>query len=139
MNPLRFAVFAGIAGVALWGLFRLLDNLSEPGLLRTQKATVIKGCDKPDSDEARTVCPQLQCQKALIDGKQVPYTLHFTVSVDQIAGAVRFVGGSIVERAPDDKEGWYACVLENGKVAAAKVLDGVAFGTLAGQQGGWQL
>ena len=72
MLSLRLVIFAALFGVALWGLFSLLDNLREPELLRSAKAIVVKGCDPIESAEAQQLCPQLFCQKFLLDGRAVP-------------------------------------------------------------------
>lgn len=138
MLSLRSVIFAALGAVALWGLFELLDTLREPGLLRTEKATVIKGCESLDSDATRTVCPQLFCQKAVIDTKLVPYTTRFAVTVDKNDGtAVRLIGGDI-ERAPNDQGACFVCVMENNKVAAVKVTNRTTLDELAEQSGGWK-
>lgn len=138
MLSLRSVVFAAVGAVALWGLFELLDTLREPGLLRTEKAAVIKGCEALDSDETRAVCPQLFCQKAVIDTKLVPYTTRFAVTVDKNDGAARLIGGHIGERAPDDPAAYFVCVMDNNKVAAAKMTNRATLDALAEQAGGWK-
>ncbi|WP_161828992.1 hypothetical protein, partial [Steroidobacter agaridevorans] len=63
MLPLRLAIFAGVFGIALSGLFWLLGNLEEPELLRSKKMVVVKGCDPIEGEDAARICPQLFCQK----------------------------------------------------------------------------
>lgn len=137
MLSLRFVVFAGIGAVALWGLFELLDTLGEPGLLRTEKATVVKGCEALDSDETRALCPQLFCQKAVIETRQAPYTTRFAVTVDKKDGAARLIGGDIGDRAPNDPGACFVCVMEMDKVVAVKVTNRATLDELAEQDGGW--
>jgi hypothetical protein len=63
---LRLAIFAGLFGIALWGLFSLLDNLREPKLL---------------------------CQKVLVDKHGVPARSVFKVTSDTRNGAEHLIGG----------------------------------------------
>ena len=86
MLSLRLTIFAALFGIALWGLFSLLDTLREPELLRSEKSIVVKGCDPMDSAEAQQLCPQLFCQKFLLDGRGVPLRSVFKVTVDTRAG-----------------------------------------------------
>jgi hypothetical protein len=65
---LRFVIFAGVFGIALWGLFSLLDNLREPKLL---------------------------CQKFLVDKRTVPARSVFKVTVDTQTGEERVIGGVV--------------------------------------------
>ena len=96
MLSLRIIIVAGIAGIAFWGLFQLLDNLSEPGLLRTERAIIVKGCESLDKHaDASRLCPQFLCQKAVIDRKLVPRDAHFTMDVDEAVEGQRFVGGTV--------------------------------------------
>jgi hypothetical protein len=83
MHPVRVGVVAGLCAISLWGLFSLLDSLSEPGLLRTDKAAVVKGCESLDSQKARDQCPAFFCQKALIDAKIMPLTGRFQLTLDE--------------------------------------------------------
>lgn len=140
MLSLRFAIVIAAAGLCLWGLFSLLDTLREPGLLQAEKATVIKGCEQLDSDEQRSVCPQLFCQKAVIDAGLVPRRTRFAVSVDEEDGAGgRLIGGSISNRDADDPEGSFACVLEDATVVAVRIMDEMTLTSLAEQSGDWSL
>ena len=83
MHPARLGVVAGLSAISLWGLFSLLDSLNEPGLLRTDKAAVVKGCDSMESQQAREECPAFFCQKALIDAKVMPLTGRFELTLDE--------------------------------------------------------
>jgi hypothetical protein len=136
MNPLRLALVAGVCGVALWGLFSLLDNLRKPELLRTQKVIVIKGCEPMESDEARRVCPQLLCEKALLDSKAVERDAHFEISVDRAAATLQLIGGRARGRLSG---GSFACLLDNRKIVTARVLDSASLESLAAQSGDWSL
>ena len=84
MLPIRLGVVAGIAAVSLWGLFSLLDSLKEPGLLRTEKATVVKGCESPESDAERDQCASFFCQKALLDAKLMPLDAKFELMSNEL-------------------------------------------------------
>jgi hypothetical protein len=134
MLPLRLAIFAAIFGIALSGLFWLLGNLSEPELLRSKKAVVIKGCDPIEDDDAARLCPQLFCQKYLLDTKAVALRYRFDVTVDQRSGAQHLIGGVakpyIVGKGnfPDVN---FACVLENGNVVSGRTLGASELNALA--------
>lgn len=96
MLSLRMAIVAGIAGICFWGLFQLLDNLREPGLLRTTKAVAVKGCASlDDHKDAPRLCPQYICEKALIDRKLVPLDAQFTITRDETSDGERIVEGMI--------------------------------------------
>jgi hypothetical protein len=140
MLSFRLVIVTAAAGVALWGLFSLLDTLREPGLLRTDKSTAIKGCELLDSAETRTVCPQLFCQKAVIEARLVSYKTRFAVTVDKEDGeGNRLIGGTMSGRAPDDPAACFACVLENSRVVAVKVTSRAELTNLASQDGEWEL
>jgi len=129
---LRLVIFAALAGVALWGLFSLLDNLREPELLRSPKAIVIKGCEPMESDDARRLCPQLICQKALLDARLFPLRAQFEITVDRRTASRQFFGG--VARANGSKEaGRFACVLEHNKATLARAVDPEDLDALANQ------
>lgn len=118
MLSLRMIIVAGIAGIALWGLFNLLDNLKEPGLIRTDKAVAVKGCDTLDAHpDAPRLCPQLLCQKALIDRKLANVRAQFKVTVDQPHGDDRLVGGELL-----GADRHFACTLRQLQVLQAHVL-----------------
>ncbi len=115
MLPIRLGIFTGVAALCLWGLFSLLDSLKEPGLLRTEKAIVVKGCDSPDSDEARQLCPALFCQKALLDARVVPLQATFQMQIDATTeDGQRLLAG--IARTNDVTE-HVACELSGAKVS----------------------
>jgi hypothetical protein len=113
---LRLAIFAALFGIALWGLFALLGNLREPQLLRSAKAIVVKGCEPMESEQARTLCPQLFCQKFLLDTRGLPRRSVFKVTVDTRSGPEHTIGG-VVEGQP------FTCLLHDGKVVDAQLVD----------------
>ncbi len=131
-------IFAAVSGIALWGLFSLLDNLREPELLRSAKAIVVKGCDPIDSDQARQLCPQLFCQKFLLDGRSVPMRSVFKVTVDTQAGKEQLIGG-VVQSAAADSDQHFACTLSGRKVTAGGLVDSAQFEELAAQSDSWSL
>jgi hypothetical protein len=139
MLTVRLAVTTAIAGVCLWGLFSLLDTLQEPALLRTEKATVVKGCDPIESDEAVRLCPQLLCQKALLDGNALPggTRLTITADIDSVDKTQRLVGGNTF--APNTASQSFACVYAAGKVTESTLLTDSRLAELTGQAGPWQL
>jgi hypothetical protein len=134
---LRLAIFAGLFAVALWGLFSLLDNLREPELLRSAKAVVVKGCEPIESDEARRLCPQLLCQKALLDARVFPLRSTFQISVEKTYGAQQLIGGTAHAAAESAND--FACVLERNRVVSARVTGPAELATLAEQTDGWTL
>lgn len=98
MHPVRVGVVAGLCAISLWGLFSLLDSLSEPGLLRTDKAVVVKGCDSLESPKAREQCPAFFCQKALIDANIMPLTGRFQLTLDETyEGNERLIEGRVTD------------------------------------------
>jgi hypothetical protein len=134
MLPLRLAIFAAIFGIALSGLFWLLGNLSEPELLRSKKAVVIKGCDPIETDDAARLCPQLYCQKYLLDTKAVALRYRFDVTVDQRSGAEHLIGGvakPYVAGKGNYPDVNFACVLENQRVVAGRTVSASELQALA--------
>jgi hypothetical protein len=132
MMPFRLGIFAGVAALCLWGLFSLLDSLQEPGLLRTEKATVVKGCDPIESDQAREQCPALFCQKALLDAKLVPLDATFAITVDQAyEGNERLLAGTAQAASIS---AYFSCDLTNMKVTKVQQLDAEAFDELSNPQ-----
>ena len=138
MLPLRLVIFAALFGIALWGLFALLDNLREPQLLRSDKSIAVKGCDPLDSAQAQTLCPQLFCQKALLEGRSVPLRAVFKVTVDTRAGNEHLIGG-VVQSGSADSDRRFACILHDHKVTAAGLVDGSHLEALAAQPASWSL
>ena len=135
MLPLRLIIVLSLFGVALWGLFSLLENLREPELLRSTKAVVVKGCDPPESEDAQRVCPQLLCQKALLDARLLPIKTDFSVTIDTRAGTQQLIGGSA--HSGDAEDASFACILERGKPVNADVVDEIQLQELASQPGDW--
>lgn len=141
MLPLRLTIFAAVFGIALSGLFWLLGNLSEPELLRSKKAVVVKGCDPVEDDTAARLCPQLFCQKFLLDTRAVELRYRFTVTVDQLSGSQHFVGGvakPFVARPGDPPELTFACLLESAAVVAGRVLTPAQLQELSTQPTAWR-
>jgi len=127
MLPLRLAIFAGVFGIALSGLFWLLGNLDEPELLRSKKAVVVKGCDPIEGEVAARVCPQLFCQKHLLDTRVFELRYRFTVTVDRRSGRGHLIGGTarpFVAKPGDGpaSERSFLCVLEGGRVVESRSL-----------------
>lgn len=122
MLPLRLAIFAALFGIALWGLFSLLDNLREPELLRSRKAIFLKGCDSLESDQAKLLCPQLLCQKYMLEKRGLPLRSVFKVTVDKRAGSEQLIGG-VVRAGAADSDQRFACVLHDQKVAGGGVVN----------------
>ena len=134
MLPLRLAIFAAVFGIALSGLFWLLGNLSEPELLRSKKAVVVKGCDPIDNEDAARICPQLFCQKYLLDTKAVPLRYRFDVTVDHHSGAQHLIGGvakPFIAGKGNDPDVNFACVLENQKVVTGRTVAAAELEALA--------
>lgn len=134
MLSLRLAIFAGVFGITLSGLFWLLGNLGEPELLRSKKAVVVKGCDPIENEDAARICPQLFCQKYLLDTKAVSLRYRFEVTVDQRSGAEHLIGGfakPFIAGKGNDPEVNFACLLESGKVTAGRTVDAAELKALA--------
>ena len=138
MLPLRLAIFAALFGIALWGLFSLLDNLREPQLLRSEKSILVKGCEPMESEQAQRLCPQLFCQKFLLDGRSLPLRSVFKVTVDSKAGDEHLIGG-VVRTGAADSDQRFACILHGRTVAAGRVVDGHHLDALAAQPANWSL
>src|SRR4051794_19525327 len=136
MNPLRLALVACVAGISLWGLFSLLDNLRKPELLRTQKIFVVKGCEPMESAEARHLCPHLLCEKALLETKTVDRSTQFQITIDRSSGTLQLIGGRVQSAGA---EGPFACLLDNHKVIVARLADATLLESLAAQDGNWSL
>jgi len=135
---LRLIIFAALSGIALWGLFSLLDNLREPELLRSTKALVVKGCDPIESTQAQQVCPQLFCQKFLLEKRDLPLRSVFNVTVDTKAGNEHLIGG-IVQTGSADTDQRFACLLRDQKIADGQIVEGAHLEELAAQPANWSL
>jgi hypothetical protein len=135
---LRLLIFATLFGIALWGLFSLLENLREPELLRSTKAIVVKGCDPIESTRAQQVCPQLYCQKFLLDKRGLPLRSVFNVTVDTRAGNEHLIGG-VVQTGSADTDQRFACLLLDRKIADGQIVEGAHLEALAAQPANWSL
>lgn len=125
MLSIRLAVVTAIAGLCLWGLFSLLDNLSEPGLLRTAKAVVVKGCEAPRASD-RDLCAQLRCEKSLLEQRRVPLRARF--AIERPSG--RWIGGRVLDARGQQVLGYFACEQQAGTIAPAQWLDAQQFQAL---------
>jgi hypothetical protein len=138
MLPLRLAIFAAVFGIALSGLFWLLGNLSEPELLRSRKAVVVKGCDPIESEDAARICPQLFCQKFLLDTRAFELRYRFEVTVDKRSGPQHLIGGMgkpfMAKSGPARS---FACVLEGNNVISGRALPDAELAQLA-EQNSWR-
>jgi hypothetical protein len=139
MLTFRFVLAATAAGVCLWAVFSLLDALSDPGQLRPETGAAIRGCELLDNEETRSVCPQLFCQQAVIETKQVSYKSRFAVTVDKEEGTKRLIGGNVSNKAPTDPSASFICVLENTRIVSVKVTNRAGLEQLAAQSGDWSL
>lgn len=142
MLSLRMILFSIAAGICLWGLFNLLDNLKQPKLLRTPKVIVVKGCEPAESAEAVRLCPQLYCQKALLEAKVLPLQARFTVTLDRTSQAthpsVHLIAGTVGSGAPGGGP-QFACLLDKHRVIAHRLLAAGELAGLAQQSSGWTL
>jgi hypothetical protein len=125
MLSVRLAVVTAIAGLCLWGLFSLLDNLQAPGLLRTEKAVVLKGCDEPHASE-RDLCAQLRCQKSVLEQRRVPLRARF--QVERPSG--RWIGGHAMDARGQSVLGYFACEQHAGRIGPAQWLTREQFDAL---------
>jgi hypothetical protein len=136
--PLRLIIFGALFGIALWGLFSLLENLREPELLRSTKAIVVKGCDPIESARAQQVCPQLFCQKFLLEKRGLPLRSVFNVTVDTRADNEHLIGGTVQTGAADTDQR-FACLLRDRKIADGRIVEGAHLEALAAQPANWSL
>jgi hypothetical protein len=132
-------LFCGISGICLWGLFNLLDNLQQPDLLRSAKAVIVKGCEPPESPDAVLLCPQLYCQKALLDMKELSLRTRFKVTIDKTDPAAPTASHLIAGNIIGDAEAGFACLLDHNKVIARRRLNARELGALAQQSSDWKL
>jgi hypothetical protein len=135
---LRLVIFAALSGIALWGLFSLLDALREPELLRSTKAIVVKGCDPIESAQAQQVCPQLFCQKFLLEKRGLPLRSVFNVTVDAKSDGEQLIGG-VVQTGSADTDQRFACLLRADKVADGQIVEGAHLEALAAEPANWSL
>ena len=138
MLSFRMILFCGLAGICLWGLFDLLDNLKQPELLRSPKAIVVKGCEPAQSADAEQSCPRLYCQKAVLDSKAVPLRSRFDITIDKTQEApprTHLVAG--LARQGDRSPQAFACLLEGHKVTASAAIAEQVLQELGQQPGDW--
>jgi hypothetical protein len=133
----RFVILAALAGICLWGLFSLLENLGKPELLRSPKATVVKGCAPIETAEAAELCPQFFCQKTLLDANVVPRSSKFRVTVQRRSNQTELVAGLITAGPATNQH--FACVLENHQVTQHAVISAERLEALATSSGEWSL
>lgn len=132
MLSLRLVIFTALLGLALWALFSLLDTLSEPELLRSDNVVLVKGCDPIESQQAVRLCPQLFCQKFLLDARVFPQRASFQITVDTRSQVDHLVGGEVAGQ-------YFACVLRDNKVAAGRLVDAAELDELAALPADWAL
>ena len=78
----------------------------------------MKGCDTLDAHpDAPRLCPQFQCEKALIDRKLADLRSQFKITVDRIYENERLIGGELV-----GTDRYFACTMERLKVSGAWLL-----------------
>lgn len=115
-------IVAGIAGICLWGLFNLLDNLKEPGVLRTEKGVMVKGCDRLDAHaDAPRLCPGFLCQKALVDRKLASVTDKVEILADSPEGTIRLIEGRL-----SSTNETFECEVQGVKVLSLEVFEPAA-------------
>lgn len=138
MLSFRLVLVTAAAGLCLWGLFSLLDNLKEPGLLRSETAIVVKGCDTLDSEETRRLCPPLLCQKALFDAKAFPLRGAVIVATDRIAAEERLIAGVVHASLKDPNLlGHFVCVAQGERIALARAASAAEIADAEALDGGW--
>jgi hypothetical protein len=128
MLNLRSALVLTAAALCLWGLFSLLSSLKEPGLLRSRKAAVVKGCEVMDSADTRRICQPLFCQKALIDAKLAAWDASFTAREQRTSAAdARFVviTGTLADTAHVTPQP-FGCLLEGHAIRALELMNAAA-------------
>jgi hypothetical protein len=139
---LRLLIVAGLSGIALWGLFSLLDQLREPKLLHSEKALIVTGCEHADSKQTMRLCPQLFCQKALLDARALLPRSKLEVTVDATHGGQRLIGGIVHagRSGAQPRTGQrFACIMRGNEVRAARVIDAAQLDVLSGTPGNWVL
>lgn len=138
MLSLRLILFSAGAAICLWGLFYLLENLKQPELLRSTRAVIVKGCAPAESEEAAVLCPQLHCQKALLDAKEFPLRTRFVVSLDRSSApdTAHLIAGTLKDNETDFG---FACLMNENIVVARRRLKAGELAALAMQSGDWKL
>jgi hypothetical protein len=123
MLNLRSGLVLTAAALCLWALYALLSSLKEPGLLRSEKAAVLKGCDVLTDAEIRRACVPLLCQKALLDAKLVPWDAKFTIQAQRSSAAnaqYELVTGQ-VDRTMQPSANGFACLVHGTQVLSREL------------------
>ena len=118
MLSLRMILTIVAAGIALWGLFSLLENLSEPGLLRSADRAVVKGCDTLETEQARQSCPPLICQRDLFNARSFSQRSLLSVTTDTTRGPHRLIAVSASEGGAAPAQ--FVCIMQREKVLLAR-------------------
>lgn len=128
MLNLRSGLVLTAAALCLWALYSLLSSLKAPGLLRSEKAAVLKGCEELDDADIRRTCIPLLCEKALIDAKLVPWNARFEVHTNRVSPAdIDFdVVGGTVDATNKPGMNSFGCLLERNRVTLRDVFDNEA-------------
>ena len=119
MLSFRLILTIAAAGIALWGLFSLLENLNEPALLRSADRAAVKGCATLDSEATQQQCPPLLCQKALFDAKSFSQHSTLRITADTTRGAERLVAVSASESA-GAPAAQFVCIMQRDKVLLSR-------------------
>lgn len=125
MLNLRSGLVLTAAALCLWALYSLLSSLKDPGLLRSEKAAVLKGCDDLNDSDIRHACVPLLCEKALLDAKLVPWNARFDVRTHRASDAdidFDIVGGT-VDATSKPRMNSFGCLLEGNHVKLRDVFD----------------
>lgn len=123
MLPFRLATVTAAAALCLWSLFALLDHLNEPGILRSERTAVVKGCERLDNAITQRQCPPLLCQKALIDHRVLP--LHTNVRLVELKTSAQerlvvLALASPPSSATPDTNDHLVCALQDTQVVLAR-------------------
>ena len=122
MLNLRSGLVLTAAALCLWALYSLLSSLQEPGLLRSRKAAVLKGCEVLTDAEIRQACVPLICQKALLDAKLVPWDARFALQLQRPSAAdAQFdvVTGQVESTQPPSV---FACLVHGSQVPVRRIV-----------------
>jgi len=121
MLNLRSGLVITAAALCLWTLYSLLSSLQEPGLLRSEKAVVLKGCDVLSDPAVRRRCVPLMCQKAVLDARLVPWNSPFAVHTMRPSAAdAQYV---LVIGSTGASGQSFACLVHGAEVPVKRVLD----------------
>jgi hypothetical protein len=135
MLSFRLMLALVVAGIALWGLFSLLDNLNEPGLLRSADRAVVKGCETLDSEETEQMCLPLFCQRALFNARSFSQKSVLRVTADMQRGTQRLIGVSATDAGAAPAE--FVCVMQRDKVLLSRPARSDEIQKAASAEGDW--